>query len=199
MRRYRDARRTCYGRSPHPTRHAADRVTQITYPSGRIVNYVRDTTGRITSATTKQNAAAAVVTLASGIVRQPQSNIVQTRARDRLSPLRSRESPAPSKIRLDRSALFCRADSRRAGRSATIGAVYGNGLNDWNTFTNDYEQDLLQVYNGATPIINRRLVSRSRMTVPLRLAHSVIRDREDTSKVSATVWLRLAIAEMDAR
>jgi YD repeat-containing protein len=92
--------------------NAADRVTQITYPSGRIVNYVRDTTGRITSATTKQNAAAAVVTLASGIIRQPHTNVVQS-------------------------------------------LVYGNGLNDWNTFTNDTEQDLLQVYDGATPIINR--------------------------------------------
>jgi RHS repeat-associated protein len=91
---------------------AADRITQITYPSGRIVNYVRDTTGRITSATTKQNAAAAVVTLASGIIRQPHTNVVQS-------------------------------------------LVYGNGLNDWNTFTNDTEQDLLQVYDGATPIINR--------------------------------------------
>jgi RHS repeat-associated protein len=132
----------------------ADRITQITYPSGRIVNYVRDSArdrsspsrdrespapsqgstrserlflprrftprlrrddrggGRITSATTKQNAAAAVVTLASGIIRQPHTNVVQS-------------------------------------------LVYGNGLNDWNTFTNDTEQDLLQVYDGATPIINR--------------------------------------------
>jgi hypothetical protein len=60
-----------------------------------------------------------------------------------------------AKARPVRSAFSFRADSRRARRSATIGAVYGNGLNDWNTFTNDTEQDLLQVYDGATPIINR--------------------------------------------
>ncbi len=33
--------------------NAADNLTQITYPSGRIVSYVRDATGRITSVTTK--------------------------------------------------------------------------------------------------------------------------------------------------
>ena len=54
----------------------ADRVTQITYPSGRLVNYVRDAQGRVTSVTTKQNATAAVVTLASGIAWQPFSGLV---------------------------------------------------------------------------------------------------------------------------
>jgi YD repeat-containing protein len=33
----------------------ADRVTQITYPSGRIVAYVRAADGRISGVTTKQN------------------------------------------------------------------------------------------------------------------------------------------------
>ena len=54
----------------------ADRVSQITYPSGRIITYVRDAQGRVTSVTTKQNAAAAVVTLASGIAWQPFSGLV---------------------------------------------------------------------------------------------------------------------------
>jgi len=51
-------------------------VIQITYPSGRIVTYVRDAQGRVTSVTTKQNATAAVVTLASGITWQPFSGLV---------------------------------------------------------------------------------------------------------------------------
>jgi RHS repeat-associated protein len=56
----------------------ADRVSGITYPSGRIVSYVRDAQGRVTSVTTKQNAAAAVVTLASGIAWQPFSGLVSS-------------------------------------------------------------------------------------------------------------------------
>lgn len=54
----------------------ADRVTEITYPSGRIVTYARDTTGRITGVTTRRNATASVETIASSIARQPLSNLV---------------------------------------------------------------------------------------------------------------------------
>ena len=57
----------------------ADRVTQITFPSGRVVNYVRAADGRIGSVTTKQNATAAVVSLASSIVYQPLWGVVQSR------------------------------------------------------------------------------------------------------------------------
>ncbi|MEP7007545.1 MAG: hypothetical protein ABI810_16300 [Sphingomonas bacterium] len=45
----------------------ADRITSITYPSGRVVTYGRDTKGRVISVTTQANASAPVVTLASGI------------------------------------------------------------------------------------------------------------------------------------
>ena len=31
----------------------------------------------------------------------------------------------------------------------------GNGLNDWNTYTANYELDVLGVYNGAASVINR--------------------------------------------
>jgi RHS repeat-associated protein len=54
----------------------ADRITQITYPSGRIVNYVRDSQGRVTSVTTKLNAGASPVTVASAIAYQPLSGLV---------------------------------------------------------------------------------------------------------------------------
>ncbi len=56
----------------------ADRVSTITYPSGRIVTYVRDAQGRVTSVTTKQNTTSAVVTLASGIAWQPFSGLVSS-------------------------------------------------------------------------------------------------------------------------
>ncbi|SED99707.1 RHS repeat-associated core domain-containing protein [Rhizobiales bacterium GAS191] len=50
---------------------AADHVISITYPSGRIVTYVRDTLGRVSGVTTKQSATSAAATLASNIVYQP--------------------------------------------------------------------------------------------------------------------------------
>ena len=50
---------------------AAGRVQGITYPSGRIVSYARDTLGRVTSVTTQANASAPVVTLVSGITYEP--------------------------------------------------------------------------------------------------------------------------------
>jgi YD repeat-containing protein len=91
---------------------AADRIEKINYPSGRIVTYYRDATGRITQVTTKVNAAAASVTLLNAIVREPLSNLVKS-------------------------------------------AVYGNGLNDFNTMTTNGEVDVLGVYDGATSVINR--------------------------------------------
>lgn len=50
---------------------AADRIQSITYPSGRIVNYQRDALGRVISVSTKADASAAAVTLASGITYEP--------------------------------------------------------------------------------------------------------------------------------
>jgi RHS repeat-associated protein len=46
-------------------------VTQVTYPSGRIVNYTRDSVGRITALTTKENAGASAVTIASSATYNP--------------------------------------------------------------------------------------------------------------------------------
>ncbi len=60
----------------------ADRVIGIVYPdnypSGRIVTYVRDAQGRVTSVTTNQNATAAMVTLAQNIAWQPFSGLVSS-------------------------------------------------------------------------------------------------------------------------
>jgi len=49
----------------------ADRPTQVVYPSGRIVDYGRDSLGRVASATTRANGAATPVTLASGLAYKP--------------------------------------------------------------------------------------------------------------------------------
>ena len=45
----------------------AGKLTQMTYPSGRIVSYQRDALGQVSGITTKANAAAAAVTLASNV------------------------------------------------------------------------------------------------------------------------------------
>ncbi|HZF35837.1 MAG TPA: RHS repeat-associated core domain-containing protein [Candidatus Angelobacter sp.] len=49
----------------------ADRLTQMTYPSGRIVAYARDTLGRVTAVTTQASAADAPATIASNIAYKP--------------------------------------------------------------------------------------------------------------------------------
>jgi RHS repeat-associated protein len=55
----------------YPVLYSYDRdgnVTEMTYPSGRIVSYSRDSMGRIAGVTTQVNAAGPVVTLASGVL-----------------------------------------------------------------------------------------------------------------------------------
>ena len=90
----------------------ADRIFKVNYPSGRIVTYNRDTDGRIIQVTTKQNSAAASVTLSNTIVYQPMSRLLKS-------------------------------------------MTYGNGLNDFNSYTTNGELDVLGVYNGAAQVINR--------------------------------------------
>jgi RHS repeat-associated protein len=46
-------------------------ITQITYPSGRIVTYSRDSVGRISGVTTKKDSGSSTVTLASSVVYAP--------------------------------------------------------------------------------------------------------------------------------
>ncbi|SDR55155.1 RHS repeat-associated core domain-containing protein [Paraburkholderia fungorum] len=49
----------------------ADNILTETYPSGRIVAYARDATGRITAVTTQQNSGAAQVSIVAGASYQP--------------------------------------------------------------------------------------------------------------------------------
>lgn len=92
----------------------ADRIASITYPSGRIVTYDRDSTGRVSFVTTKENSGAASVDLATYLDWQPMSGIVQS-------------------------------------------FVYGNGLNLWRTFTQDYQlgQLLVEDLDNNTAILQR--------------------------------------------
>jgi RHS repeat-associated protein len=53
------------------TYDADGNVTEIVYPSGRIVTYARDALGRISGVTTKQNAASSAATLASDVAYRP--------------------------------------------------------------------------------------------------------------------------------
>jgi YD repeat-containing protein len=53
------------------TNDPAGHPLTITYPSGRIVTYTRDSMGRISGITTKQNSGAPVVTVASSVGYQP--------------------------------------------------------------------------------------------------------------------------------
>jgi YD repeat-containing protein len=49
----------------------AGNVTQMTYPSGRIVSFSRDSFGRISGVTTKKDSGSSTVTLASSVAYEP--------------------------------------------------------------------------------------------------------------------------------
>jgi RHS repeat-associated protein len=53
------------------TYDGADRLLTMTYPSGRIITYVRNANGKITGVTSKANATATAITLASKVAWQP--------------------------------------------------------------------------------------------------------------------------------
>jgi YD repeat-containing protein len=62
------------GGAPYVTAYqwdAGDNLAQLTYPTGIVVNYVRDSLGRVTSVSFKSNAGAAALTLASDIAYDP--------------------------------------------------------------------------------------------------------------------------------
>jgi RHS repeat-associated protein len=59
---------------------AADHVTQITYPSGRIVTYARNSLGQVASVTTQQTALAANQNVATGVTWKPMSDLMASMA-----------------------------------------------------------------------------------------------------------------------
>jgi RHS repeat-associated protein len=59
---------------------AADHLTQITYPSGRIVTYARNSLGQVASVTTQQTALAANQNVATGVAWKPMSDLMASMA-----------------------------------------------------------------------------------------------------------------------
>jgi RHS repeat-associated protein len=55
---------------------AADHLTEITYPSGRIVTYARNSLGQISGVTTKQNSGASAVNVATSVTWKPMSDLL---------------------------------------------------------------------------------------------------------------------------
>ena len=55
---------------------AAGHVTQMTYPSGRIVTYARNANGQVVNVTSQQNATYAAINIATDVTYAPMSNLV---------------------------------------------------------------------------------------------------------------------------
>ena len=55
---------------------AADHLTEITYPSGRIVTYARNALGQVSGVTTKQNSGASAVNVATTVTWKPMSDLM---------------------------------------------------------------------------------------------------------------------------
>ncbi len=55
---------------------AADHLTQITYPSGRIITYARNSLGQVSGVTTKQNSGASAVDVATSVTWKPMSDLL---------------------------------------------------------------------------------------------------------------------------
>jgi len=53
------------------THDLSGNLIQVTYPSGRIINYLRDSEGRVTSVTTQENAGAGAVTVTNNVTHLP--------------------------------------------------------------------------------------------------------------------------------
>lgn len=132
------------------TYDSADRIASITYPSGRIITYTRDTSGRITGITTRETSVAPVFTVASGIAWQPMAGMAS-------------DNPPSAGTATQLQALpgldgFGSVDLLQA-------LTYGNGLQQWKTFTTDNEVDLIQLYNGSTVLTQRDIDRQDGMNV----------------------------------
>ena len=55
---------------------AADHLTEITYPSGRIVTYARNRLGQVSGVTTKQNSGSSAVNVATSVTWKPMSDLL---------------------------------------------------------------------------------------------------------------------------
>jgi RHS repeat-associated protein len=122
-------------------------VTQVTYPSGRMVMFSRDSTGRISAVTTKKDSGSSTVTLASGVAYEPfgplkslthGNSLVLTKtfSQDyRISTILTQDSATSTTV-LNRSYAFGDGinvtgitDNLTSARSETYGYTNANRLN----------------------------------------------------------------------
>ncbi|NJS14205.1 MAG: hypothetical protein HC788_05760 [Sphingopyxis sp.] len=121
------------------TYDAADRLTSMTYPSGRIVTYVRNAQGKITGVTSKANATAAALTLASNVVWQP--NVAGAVAGETVFGQGSIATAVQS--------MALPGDGGLGQVDLLQSLTYGNGLVLWKNFSTDNE--LYQLIVEQTP------------------------------------------------
>lgn len=137
------------------------KVSQITYPSGRIVNISRDSAGRVSGITTKKDAGSASVTLASGVAYLPLGPLTaltygngltlgKTYTQDYLISGLQVQDTATSTVVLDRSYAFGDAinltgitDNLVSARSETYAYTNANRLQQgdgiWGSLTWAYD------------------------------------------------------------
>jgi YD repeat-containing protein len=131
----------------------ADRLSSLTYPSGRIVTYARDGFGRISGVTTKVNGAGPTVTVAAGLtwlpmgsgsgVPSPESDAFALPSPDETAGGAVGGSGTPPGV----SAM---ASGALPGDAFLLGSLtYGNGLVLQRTFTSDGDLDWLSVSDPA--------------------------------------------------
>jgi RHS repeat-associated protein len=145
----------------------ADRLTQITYPSGRIVTYGRDAMGRVTSVASRASAGANLVTLASNISWLPMAGTEAA-----LSPpsfpdlafgLAARNS-SPVTDGLGMNAGTAAQVNPLPGTEVLTSDIvqslsYGNGFGLFKNFTQDNAPYQALVEGGGSTALNRGLGS----------------------------------------
>jgi RHS repeat-associated protein len=125
----------------------ADRIVTVTYPSGRIVNYLRDGRGRVSSVTTKSSSSAAAVTLASSIAYEPFGTLQSLNYGNTLKLVNDWGSDAR---------LVSRAVRRVSDNGVVWGASYGYDTEDNVTQVTDLTDTSRQVnylYDAASRLM----------------------------------------------
>nr|WP_271204348.1 RHS repeat-associated core domain-containing protein [Methylopila jiangsuensis] len=143
----------------------ADRLTSITYPSGRVVTYQRDALGRVTGVTTKANASAPVQTLASGVAWRPMAGYASS-ASGPLGPdldwgLAARNAvPVTDGSGMNAGTAAQIASLPHAGtltQDVLQTLTYGNGYTYWKNFTQDNELYQSIVEDSSATVMNAGL------------------------------------------
>jgi RHS repeat-associated protein len=159
---------------------AGNRLISITYPSGRIVAYARDATGRISGVTTKETSTAAVINLATGVTwRGIGGSASGGGIYGAASPMAAPMLPATGAAGIAPAWLtgaandngasggstlppspvgFSADDSLVAGQPLLASLSHSNGLSLWRTYSNDHLLDQLGLYDNATSPATSRIL-----------------------------------------